>query len=1073
MSTLQTRAGLAIYGLLICILTTHARAESGVTFYAGFEGTMDAALSAGQPIGNTDGKTAHFQEGMRGQAFLAGDGEPFVEYSGAGNLSTPEGSVEMWVKSLNWAMPCWGFHRFFVASGSATGISDAKGQAAEGTLMLYKFGHHGGRLLAYVVDAGSPVAVESKNPFGRWNAGVWNHLVMAWDKDEVRLYFNGEACRPDVLPKPLAMKASKFCLGDDPWANASRGAKIPEWVATADNRNAKTLVDEVYLYNRALSDEEVAWALANGNKRQPGQDIPRAAVQAITLARVTPQPAEKALAVEVRIHPLFAGEGNICRATMEGPEGFSGKTDIALKDGREGTGVFSCPSFPKGKFKVTVVLQDKNGKALGKREGVLESPGPAIWVGNQIGNTPLPPKPYTPIKEKGAVGRWGDRFGQSGLVKNIISGSRKLLEKYGFIRPKQEAAGFSCWNREITFDQSGFVKSVLSGGEELLARPMALESMLKGKPVVWKGKSFRKISGDANRIIWESEAESEIGTLSMKITAEYDGMIRYDMRLTPKVKTEVDRLELRLPVREDKINLSYWPKNYSGEVYETFTDWMEHNEKDDASKGAGGVAPFEGPWTIYVWLGNEDKGISGVLESDEAWDKVGRKDAVRMERSPGSMDIVWSFAKEKWVLPDPWRLTIGIQATPVKLPPSRKWRYGKGSDTVPGANFHIYWTEPAHMPFYGYPAANNDFTNVVARYKERGVGLTPYSLLSNLAVTSPEYLFYFERYRMPNKKPACGGDMTAFGKDSGLLPIALAPDYIDFLVWKNHEFVTKFGLRGLYHDLSCAYPFTVAEAGCGYERDGKRLPTHPVFALRELYRRIYTMLKTTGDEKGEEMISIIHVGPFAWLNAFTDFNWIGEACKENYLRSIKPGSEMKIYSGHNLGFRCLWLPEPSASAATTSVDKKDARGRPLQEFPEEQTRYLVAMLWLHDMSLTPVCCNLQVACEMFLAMDRFGDFPDAKFLPYWKNQGIIKGQEPDKLLCSAYLKPQPDAGALLCVVNASDQPKTAALSLDLKALHAGPEPQVRDMAGDMEIPLKEGRIEVAVKPRDFRLLRVK
>jgi len=1067
-----------VLGLLVCLFLTDVRAEGGVTFYAGFEGAVDATVFAGQAVGNTGGKPANFQEGLRGKALLAGDGGAFVEYSGVGNVTTPEGSIEMWIKSLNWAIPCWGFHRFFVASGSDGGISDSKGQAAEGTLMIYKYGHHVGNLLAYVADAGSSAAITSGKPFGKWNAKVWNHVVMAWDKNEVRMYFNGEACRPDALPKPIAMKTTKFWIGDDPWASAASGASPQEFKATATSRNAKTLIDEVYLYNRALSDEEVAWAFANGAKRQAGQDIPREAVKAITLAKITPRPTEKELALEVRIHPLFAGAGNICRAAMEGPEGLSGKTDITLKAGRQGTGVFPCPSFPKGnfpkgKFKVTVVLQDKDDKVLGKREAVLESPGPAIWVGNKIGITAMPPKPYTPIKEKGAVCRWGDRFGQYGFVKNIISGVQKLLEKYGFIRLKQAEAGFSCWNREITFDQSGFVKSVLSGGEELLARPMALEATVNGKPVTWKGKSFRKISDDANRIVWESEAESEIGTLSMKITAEYDGMIRYDMQLKPFEKTEVDHLELRLPVKEDKAKLSYWPKNYTGEVYGTLEEWMEHKQKDDVSKGAGGVAAFEGPWTIYVWLGNEDKGISGVLESDEAWDKVGRNDAVRLEHGVESMDIVWSFAKEKWILPDTWKLTIGIQATPTKLPPSRKWRYGKSNEMTPGANFHIYWTESAHMPFFGYPAANDDFTNVVARAKGRGVGLTPYSLLSNLAVTSPEYLFYFERYSKQDRKPLSGDDIAAFGKDSGVIPIAPVPDYIDFMVWKNHEFVTKFGLRGLYHDLSCAYPFTVAGAGCGYERDGKKLPSHPVFAIRELYRRIYTMLKTIEAETGEEKISIIHVGPFAWLNAFTDFNWMGEYCKDDYRQSLKPNSELKIYSGHNVGFRCLWLPQDSASGGRINPEKKNARGNALIEFSKEQTRYLVAMLWLHDISLSSIRCNPQLAREMFLAMDRFGDFPEADFLPYWKNQDIIKGQEPEKLLCSAYLKPQPEGGALLCVGNATDKEKTAALDLDLKALHAGPAPQVSDMDGGKEIPLKEGKIEVAVKPYDFRLLRVK
>ena len=262
------------------------------------------------------------------------------------------------------------------------------------------------------------------------------------------------------------------------------------------------------------------------------------------------------------------------------------------------------------------------------------------------------------------------------------------------------------------------------------------------------------------------------------------------------------------------------------------------------------------PWQVYVWAGNDEVGLTGVVESDEAWDKIGRKDAFRLEKNSNSVNMVWSFSRSKWLVPANWKLTIGIQPTPVKKSPVslRKWRYGKNRTLIPGANFYIYWTQPGLNPYYGYPATCDaaEYKARIEYYHKKRIGLVPYSLLTQFATLAPEYKFYFEKYRSPESKEGCPSDVAAFGENSTHIMVTPVSEYIDFIVWKNYEYLKSLGFRGLYHDLSIFYPSSLAIAGCGYIRNGKRQPTYCVFSTRTMYQRIYTMLKNiqkcTGDE---------------------------------------------------------------------------------------------------------------------------------------------------------------------------------------------------------------------------------
>lgn len=993
----------------VSVLTENG-SKGGVTFYAGFEGTADASVATGDKYGDLKGKTAQFRDGIRGKGLLTGDGEPYVEYKAKKNLASREGSIEMWIKPLNWEVPCWGFHVFFRAD------------SANGEMMqIYKYGEFVGDFLFFISDGKSNTALAAA-PGKRYQANAWRHFVAVWNSANIKLYVDGIRTKEISIKSPLASEMVTFSLGDDPWASAAKGAKQPEWAATATGRNAQTLIDEVYMYDRALTDTEVEWAFRQKDRRRPGDDIPFSVVSAINKITLNPNVDRKQLDVKIVTDPRMFNDKLICELSMQGPEGLAAKEIVAVSNCKEILAALNCGRFPKGEFNVKATIKDGTGKVVGEKTEKLYSPGPPVWIGNKIGISEIPPRPYTPIQ----------------LENN----------------------GFRCWNRKVEFDQYGFLKSIISGGQELLEGPMELLAAVGNRPVAWNGKGLIKISSDANRIVWKSEADSELGLLNVLITAEYDGMIRYDITLNPKQNAVSDKLELKIPMRKEAATLGNVPNGWQQGVFATIY------EKDD-SHGKEKAEVNEFSWKLSVWAGNDDVGLTGVVESDEAWDKIDRKDAFRMDRKDSSIDMVWSFSRSAWKLPSPWKLTIGLQPTPVKESTSklRKWRYGKDTNLVPGANFYIFWTQPELNPYFGYPETCNftEYESRIKSYRSKGIGLVPYSLLTQFATLAPEYKFYFNKYRSPESKEGAPADVAVFGKESTHVVVTPVQEYIDFIVWKNHEYVKSLGLAGLYHDLSVYYPSSLEAANCGYMRDGKRRPTHPVFATRTMYQRIYTMLKELEARTGEEKIMINHCGPDSILGAYCDLTWFGEGNKEDYRRELNT-TLMRLYSGKALGYRCLWLPQPS-STGVSSPDQKDQ--------PVEASRYLIGMLLLHDMGLTSTYINVKAAQAYLKAVDLAGGLVDTEFYPYWRTRRIADWKSDCKLLCSAYVKEKSGDGSLLCIVNPTSDRQSGTLLLDLSALKTGKSPIVKDLLTGKEIIVNGDSIAAEVDAYDYCLLQIR
>jgi len=215
-----------------------------VLFYASFD--EDArAVAKGSGEGVEKGGLLEFKPGHRGKALASGENLGHVSYEVDGNLPSDAGSIEMWIRPENWEGSDSAQHDFLQAGG-------------RGELVIYKHIAPGNG--SFLIGAeGTP---ESRDVvyhnISSWQAGEWHQVVVTWDKNEAKFYVDGVPSNPKVNPPIPVALSGRFFVGDQ----VSKGPG-----------DAQTLIDEVYIYGRPLSEEEVAWTYAHALDRPAGGGV--------------------------------------------------------------------------------------------------------------------------------------------------------------------------------------------------------------------------------------------------------------------------------------------------------------------------------------------------------------------------------------------------------------------------------------------------------------------------------------------------------------------------------------------------------------------------------------------------------------------------------------------------------------------------------------------------------------------------------------------------------------------------------------------------------------------------------
>ena len=668
----------------------------------------------------------------------------------------------------------------------------------------------------------------------------------------------------------------------------------------------------------------------------------------------------------------------------------------AVANAAEGLTKLSIPltDAPPGSYQVRVEAAGRTGSAK------LTVPPDPPWLGSKVGVSESVPAPWTDVRTSDA--------------------------------------SVHCWNRRYDLAPGPLPQQIVSAHQPTLAGPVQLRVQAGDRVLSWRSRKCAVTESKPAHVAFAATAAADRVELSVNGRVEFDGMCWLDTTLTPTAgDLTIDRIVLDVPLRSEHVR--FWRA--------MLPRLVEKRAGEVAQKD--GVA-FSQPFLPALWLGCDERGLQWFAETSEPWDDPSRGGSIRIVRAGKVTYLRITPIASKRTLSTPWRFAFGLQASPVR-PVDPKWRRYRLSG-MPGTTYMI-WTNPKEMVWFGYPKARDPETlrARVAGIQKRNVSVIPYSCPFLFSVDSPENKLYGVEWVRQGEGDSGSADVVRMGGCAQYVA-PCAPHYADFTLWAHQRFVKEIGWNGLYFDHSTIKPYDYAPAGCGYWRDGKRIPTYPILAQRDMMKRMYVMLKAVHPDHW----LMIHTGGQAVLpiHGFADVRAVGEdlgmrlrkTC--NYHEILTEAEWRAALCGQAYGFSNVLLPKIPPARCTDP----------------EPTEQLMGLLLLYGMDMWPGYSHGPSRGAMRKACDRFGII-GAAFVPFWSQPPLVTASHP-AVRVSVYQQP---GQAMLVLVNKGKSEVAASVRFDPKRLGVGPGAPWRDLHADRPLP---AAAPIAIRPGNYRVIQV-
>lgn len=607
-----------------------------------------------------------------------------------------------------------------------------------------------------------------------------------------------------------------------------------------------------------------------------------------------------------------------------------------------------------------------------------------------------------------------------------------------------------CWGREFDLGR-GLPTRISSQGTELLSGPVMLHAQVGGEAVELAAASARvRADGPVGADVRSAGEAAGLG-VELNGRMEYDGLVRYQVTLTPERPTRVRDLTLTIPLRTEHTTLlNFTPMDPAQEaVYEGEGSFAHGLPAGDGVAWSAGFVPF-------VWVGDEDLGISWMMEDDRAFDLRAGEPAVEIVRAGERTELRISFRRSARMLAEPLTIDFALQPTPARPLPDdwRTWRWISNKWAVPAdtslhggqgwTNISVYWWT-LFGDTIGWPVARDG--NAVAQYaqylRDGGALLVPYMQSGSVPTRVPEGRTYVEQWQTLPARTA--DQMTKCCPRS---------DFSEYVVWTCAHELDHLGAPGVYIDLAGVRACTNEAHGCGYRRGEELRPTMPIFAARRMYQRLRGLYLQRAIDP-----LIVTSSRWKWPHYFyTDSSCSGEQFYHPINTDKLPYHEI-VPLDH---WRAEFL---SPQFGNVSVFLPAWRDAAVYARPDE-TRQMLALTLQHEVEVWPIWCNPGEVAATWTAKERFGMTRDAQFHPYWRPQTLVTTDSSD-LLLGVYTRP---GAAMAIVTSTAKEDREVALTVDRAQLGLPADALALDAVTGEPLPLDDGRIRLTVRAHDFRMV---
>ena len=668
------------------------------------------------------------------------------------------------------------------------------------------------------------------------HSGAWVHVAITWKDGRFRGYFNGS-----MLVENLFQNINKFRSSSSDSINFFSG---------------DTVYDEVRIYKTELTSPEV-W---NSYVRYVAQDklrdfsgyefkinpYPGLGLWVGTIsAHIANKPALADIIIKDEQDQIV-----MTRQEKLGDVRFS-MTPDENKDYRLSDFVdslsdlgFAIPTggLPDGNLKVNVTLKDTDNKELAHEKDEIKKVK-WEWLGTRLGKSCVPP-PYSPLK-------------------------LTTLFQNGKISSADNCYKLSTAMADFTFDNKGLISQMSVNGGELLNAPICFLGQAGNKTAIQLQYSIPVITvdegGRSARIIQKVILDKIL--IQVAAVMEFDGFIKYEFKLGANSDTQLDFLELRIPLRAENAMDYYVLRNQMDHAIGGVPDTAGEFFNSIAGKFTkrhelpiyGGVEQFKGLMTYgnfkpYAWVGCPHRGIAYMADNDKGWIQNEKIPALSFSRESETVYLHLKLIAEPTVLNnrDKMRtIVLSLIPTPVKTTP---------------AGFHLWQTTHHFAVSDGgrllgneklqalYPADYAKSRIFADQAHQRNLKVLPSSIINEIDKRTRPFA-YFKNEWLPANYPQYG---------TGSL--------IDFNTYMLHDWIIKCGIDGIYVDN--VYPqldYVLEPVGAAYRHEkGGIQPGYQLFAYREYIKRLYCMM--AGDLKLPVPRTQVHMthAQMAPISSFTD-----------------------------------------------------------------------------------------------------------------------------------------------------------------------------------------------------------
>ena len=661
---------------------------------------------------------------------------------------------------------------------------------------------------------------------------------------------------------------------------------------------------------------------------------------------------------------------------------------------------------------IVISVRDAAGKEIKRATTAIDADAYAKEV---LHFENLPPGAYTVRLEcldkegKLVVGKDGG-FAKEDLAQkyewwNTPRGSiEKVISPWTPVTLEGQTLGV--WGRQMEIGPAGIPARVSTQGREILAAPGRLVATLAdGRQVTAEGvKTKTSFDQDHRKIVAVESTLGEIGVTS-EVRAEFDGMYKVTMTLTPKGPTAVKDLKLVLPYAEA---MGEYIHACTAEIRSGY--WYGYTPQGEGRVWDGRILGDRsmqvGTFIPYIWLGSTKGGLCWFADSDEGWMPDDDVPAVEIQRNkPGQVDLVFNLVGAEATLEAPRTITFALQASPVKVMPPR-WR----EENWWTADTFRQYAHEQNLIFASTPFVVRDYVEqskaIVEAQHKAGRPAVPYFIHSALLPTHliPELATFEEAWR---------SRLSAYGSKA----LVYEKPLTDYMIHNWSTWAEECGIDGYYSDNIAPMQCDKLDAGRGYRLpDGRIQPAFQMFGTREYFLRSRAAFL---EQRPKSMI-VLH------MTNNMIIPWIGAA------DLAYDGEHHVIYPEMKKDFMDFW------SLERMRVDYPGQWGVPVDFMHEYQGQWPAADLYrakrayfatvmLHD--ALPYGNNNGHAGNLIAQRKAFGiGEDDVRFLPYWDETGLKAAGDDIKL--AGWQRP----GKLLLLVANFGEQQTAQVTLDLDTL---------------------------------------